>query len=71
MESAAQPDLVVLGLTVQTDTNTDFEDVNDTPISADDFFAQAAAGTPVQIKGTVIGDGVIFATEVELETPDD
>ncbi len=71
VESAAQPDLVVLGLTIQTDGNTEFEDVNDTTISADDFFAQAAAGTPVQIKGTVIGDGVILATEVELETPDD
>lgn len=71
LDSVSRPDLQLLGLTVQTDANTRFEDASEMPISADDFFAQAGAGTVVQITGIVIGDGVILASEAELEEPDD
>ena len=71
VESAMQPDLQLLGLTIQTDAGTRFEHGNDNPIDPDDFFDQVSIGTPVQVQGSVVGDGVILANEVELEEPDD
>ncbi|NNF61716.1 MAG: hypothetical protein HKN06_10380 [Gammaproteobacteria bacterium] len=70
VDAVAQPDFEMLGLTIQTDDNTEFEDANDMPLSADDFFAQVTSGSEVQVEGTVIGDGVILASEVELEADD-
>jgi len=71
VESVTRPNLQVLGLTIQTDGNTDFEDINETPITADDFFAQVGVATPVQIRGTVLSGNVILASEIELEEQDD
>lgn len=69
VDSASQPDLVVLGLTVQTDDNTEFE-VDDMSVNADDFFAAVAPGSEVEVRGNVVGDGIILASEVELEADD-
>lgn len=70
VDLVARPDLVVLGLTIQTDDNTQYEGIDDLPMSADDFFAAVAAGSEVQVRGNVVSDGVILASEIELEADD-
>ena len=64
-ENVADPDFTILGVTVQTDANTDFEE-NDLPILRGDFFNRAQ-GTLVEAKGQYQGGGVLIADEVELE----
>ncbi|MDH3587918.1 MAG: DUF5666 domain-containing protein [Gammaproteobacteria bacterium] len=71
VEAVARPDLQVLGLTIQTDANTEYEDINELPLSADDFFAQVDVATRVQIRGAVLSGNVILASEIELEEEDD
>lgn len=65
VESVNAPDLVILGVTIRTDGGTQFRDVNDALIDAATFFDQAE-GRLVEADGT-LGNGVIFADEVELE----
>lgn len=65
VESVAQPDLVILGVTVHTDGGTQFRDVNDAPIDAATFFGQAGDRL-VEADGT-LENGIIVADEVELE----
>jgi hypothetical protein len=64
-EAVAQPDFSILGVTVQTNAGTDFEDESDAPISAAAFFAQAP-GRLVSVSGTTL-NGAIVAAEAELE----
>ena len=63
-ENVADPNFTILGVTVQTNANTDFEE-NDLPILRDDFFNRAP-GSLVEAKGQLQG-GIIIADEVELE----
>jgi hypothetical protein len=56
---------------VQTDAQTEFEDANDNPLTAADFFAQVQVGALVKAKGALQNDGSILAEEVELEDTDD
>ncbi len=65
VDSIAQPDLVILGVTVHTDGGTQFRGLDDAPIDAATFFAQAE-GHLVEADGTLAG-GVFLADEVELE----
>jgi len=67
----AAPELTVFGVTVQTDGGTEFEDLSDASISASTFFALASVGDQVKARGTLIGDGVLAADEVEFEHEDD
>ncbi len=67
VEPFIEPDLVILGVTIQTDlAPTEFEDVNGDPITADEFFGAVAVGTLVEVEGTFDGNEII-ATEVEFE----
>ncbi|HNP36907.1 MAG TPA: DUF5666 domain-containing protein [Woeseiaceae bacterium] len=59
------PDFTILGVTIVTNINTEFQDVDDVPISAADFFAQAD-GKLVSVEGT-LSNGQLIAEEVELE----
>lgn len=67
VDSVARPDLQVLGLTIQTDANTDFEDGNDTTLTADDFFARVSDLPVVKITGVLLGGNVIRASKIELQ----
>ncbi len=65
VDSVAEPNFTILGVTIETSAGTDFEDRNDQPITAGDFFAQAADSL-VEASGSW-ANGVIVADEVELE----
>jgi hypothetical protein len=65
VDSVTRPSLMILGVTIQTNSSTQFEDAADAPISSDAFFA-AAAGRNVAAKGTLSG-GIFIARELEFE----
>lgn len=64
VETVADPEFTILRVTISTNVNTDFEN-DDMPISAAEFFANAA-GRLVEADGHFV-NGVIVAEEVELE----
>jgi uncharacterized protein DUF5666 len=66
VDAASAPSFTILGVTIQTDAGTDFENSSEGSISADDFFSDAV-GRNVEAKGTVNG-GVFTAREVEFES---
>jgi hypothetical protein len=63
--SVADPNLVILGVTVMTDAGTEFEDASDLPITRAQFFAQAP-NRLVKAKGALSGTTLV-AEEIELE----
>lgn len=65
VDAVTQPTFAILGVTIQTDATTRFENAADAPISPDAFFADAA-GRNVSVKGSVSG-GVFIAREAEFE----
>lgn len=65
VESAAAPQFVILGVTIQTDGGTVFRDRDGAVIDASEFFDQAE-GRLVNAKGT-ISNNVLLADEVEFE----
>lgn len=69
--AVASPNLTVLGVTVQTDAGTEFEDLADLSISSGTFFGLVSIGDLVKAQGTVIGSQVLAADEVEFENEDD
>lgn len=64
-QAVAQPDFAILGVTVQTNAGTEFQDESDAPITAPEFFARAPDRL-VTAQGTVLNN-VILAEEAELE----
>jgi len=60
------PALEILGVTIST-TGAIFRDVDDTPLTATQFFAQVNVGTLVKARGLETSDTALTATEVELE----
>jgi hypothetical protein len=65
-ENVAPPDLTIGGVKVTTDANTQFRNDNGDSISSATFFAAAASGAVVEVRGTLVGDTVL-ATEAELD----
>jgi len=65
VDTAGAPSFTILGVTIQTNAGTEFENSSEGPISADDFFNDAV-GRSVEAKGTMNG-GVFTAREVEFE----
>ncbi len=55
----------ILGITIATDSNTDFENVNDASITGDTFFGTASDGDLVRFRDNQVPDGI--ADEVEFE----
>ncbi|MGB5442417.1 MAG: DUF5666 domain-containing protein [Gammaproteobacteria bacterium] len=55
----------ILGITIATDSNTDFENANDAPISGDTFFGSASNGDMVRFRDNQVPDGI--ADDVEFE----
>lgn len=67
VEAISDPSITILGVTIETDSNTIFRDVNDNMITAADFFNQLGMNDLVKAKGTESADTTISATEVEFE----
>lgn len=67
VESVSDPSLVILGVTIETNGGTQFEDISDNPISASAFFGAVAPGVIVQADGVASGTQTIIADEVEFE----
>jgi len=67
VQSVGNPDFTLLGVTVRTNGETEFED-GDTEITAAEFFANAV-GRVVDVDGTWDG-AVLTAEEVEFEVED-
>lgn len=65
VESVTNPNLSILGVTIQTNGATEFRDINDQLITPTTFFGQAQ-GRLVEVDGT-LSNGTIIADEVELE----
>ncbi len=65
--AVAAPTLTILGVTIQTDGSTQFQDANDSPLSAAEFFNQVATGSLVKADGVENSPTTILAREVELE----
>ncbi len=57
--------ITILGVTFLTTGSTQFEDVNDSPISSGSFYGSLTVGSLVKIKDNQPGDGT--ANEVEFE----
>lgn len=67
VSSIAQPDFVILGVTISTNGSTVFRDVNDGVISDTEFFSQLAVNSEVNVDGSETGDTQMVASEVEFE----
>ncbi len=67
VESTNNPSFTILGVTIDTNTGTVFEDENDNVISAADFFNQLAVNSLVKAEGAEVSATNILATEVEFE----
>ncbi len=65
VEAVNDPNFAILGVTIQTNGATEFQDANDVQITASNFFGQAQDSL-VEAKG-VLSNGMIIADEVELE----
>ncbi len=65
VDSVAQPDLTIAGVTVTTDADTEFSNKSDESIDASEFFA-IAEGQIVKVEGALVGD-VLLAESAELE----
>ncbi len=67
VETIADPNLTILGVTIETNGATVFRDENDVVISSADFFGRLAANDLVKATGSEVSDTTITATEVEFE----
>ncbi|MFK7886424.1 MAG: DUF5666 domain-containing protein [Gammaproteobacteria bacterium] len=66
IDSLENPQLVVLGVAVETTSSTQFERNDTTPISAAEFFAAVGVGSIVDVEGLWNGSALV-ADEAELE----
>lgn len=66
VDSFSQPDLVILGVSITTDANTEFEDDSDHNLTADSFFAIDLVGLTVEVKGVFDGS-ILTSSSVEID----
>lgn len=67
VDAIAEPSLTILGVTIETNASTEFEDGNEQPISDAEFFSSVQVGDIVELEGTESSDTVIVAEEIELD----
>lgn len=67
VESLAPPDLVILGVTVQTTADTEFELRDNDDASQAEFFGTIQVGELVDVEGIQVSEAAILADEVEQE----
>ncbi|MEO1116554.1 MAG: DUF5666 domain-containing protein [Pseudomonadota bacterium] len=70
VDAVAQPTLTVLGVTIETNAETEFEGADEQTLTAAEFFAAVAAGTEIEVTGVESSDTVIIAEEIEIEDDD-
>ena len=70
VESLAQPDLVILGVTVQTTVDTEFELRTNDDTTQAEFFSTIQVGELVDVDGIQVSDTVIVADKAEQEEDD-
>ncbi|MGD9386997.1 MAG: DUF5666 domain-containing protein, partial [Gammaproteobacteria bacterium] len=70
VESLSLPNLVILGVTVQTTADTDFELRADDDASQAEFFGTIAIGELVDVDGIQVSEAAILADEIEQEDDD-
>lgn len=70
VEVVAEPTLQILGVTIETSTDTEFEDRDDTSTSAREFFDSVVVGDLVKAEGFESSDTTLVAEEVEFEDDD-
>jgi hypothetical protein len=64
--TVSAPNVTLLGITMNT-TGATYKDTNDVAISANQFFAQAAPGKLIKVRGLLSGATVSWNDEVQLE----
>lgn len=69
VEGIAEPAFTILGVTIETTVDTEF-DTDDGDVSQAQFFAILREGDLVEVEGTQVSDRAIVADDVELETDD-
>jgi hypothetical protein len=65
--NVARPNVTLLGLVIDLSAIGEFHDANGNAATADQFFAQAAAGRLLKVRGTLSGAVVSWDDEAELE----
>ena len=70
VESEVGTTLTILGVTIDTSATIIFRDVDDSILTATEFFDLVDVNSLVKARGTESGDTMITATEVELEFED-
>ncbi len=67
VDSVSEPNLSVLGVTIETAASTTFRDGDEQPISATEFFSLIGPGTVIEAEGVESSDTVLIAEEIEIE----
>ena len=70
VDSVLQPMFTILGVTIETNADTEFEADDDDDLTADEFFGLLQPGMTVEAEGIENPDNVIVADEVEFEEGD-
>ncbi|MEM9322441.1 MAG: DUF5666 domain-containing protein, partial [Pseudomonadota bacterium] len=70
VDAVAQPTLTVLGVTIETNAETEFEGADEQTLTAAEFFAAVSAGAEIEVTGVESSDTVIIAEEIEIEDDD-
>lgn len=67
VETVSDPSFTILGVSIVTNGATEFQDADDSVISAAEFFSRVTAGALVKVKGLETTATTITAEEVEFE----
>lgn len=70
VESVSEPSITILGVTIETNGSTVFEDAAGNVISSTNFFAQLGNNSLIKAKGAEVSDTTLVAREVEFEMED-
>lgn len=65
--SVSDPTLTILGVTIETNGATEFQDTDDSVISATEFFNRVQSGSLIKAKGIESSATAIVASEVSFE----
>lgn len=70
VSAVSQPTLTVLGVTIETDSNTEFADEDENELTANEFFALVVNGDLIEVIGTESSATTITASEIEIQSAD-
>lgn len=71
VDSVGTDSLIILGITINTDSNTQFQDLDDSVLTRAEFFNLVRSGSLVKADGTKTGTSSLLAEELSFENPDD